>query len=77
VGRRHLRTLMRRMAIEVIYRKPNTSKPAPGHKIYPYLLFSGGRSRARSVIWITYDFFRTFDLSFSREGWYKQEERDL
>ena len=26
---------------------------------------------------ITYDFFRTFDLSFSREGWYKQEERDL
>ena len=23
---------------EVLYRKPNTSKPAPGHKIYPYLL---------------------------------------
>jgi putative transposase len=38
VGRRHLRTLMRRMAIETLYRKPNTSKPAPGHKIYPYLL---------------------------------------
>jgi putative transposase len=26
------------MAIETLYRKPNTSKPAPGHKIYPYLL---------------------------------------
>jgi len=38
VGRRHIRTLMRRMAIEALYRKPNTSKPAPGHRIYPYLL---------------------------------------
>jgi len=37
-GRRHLRTLMRRMGIEAIYRRPNTSKPAPGHRIYPYLL---------------------------------------
>lgn len=38
VGRRHVATLMKRMAIEAIYRRPNTSKPAPGHKIYPYLL---------------------------------------
>ncbi len=38
VGRRHVRTLMRRMAIETLYRKPNTSRPAPGHRIYPYLL---------------------------------------
>jgi putative transposase len=38
VGRRHVRTLMRRMAIETLYRKPNTSKPAPGQRIYPYLL---------------------------------------
>ena len=38
VGRRHVRTLMRRMAIEAIYRRPDTSKPAPGHRIYPYLL---------------------------------------
>jgi putative transposase len=29
---------MKKMAIEAIYRRPNTSKPAPGHKIYPYLL---------------------------------------
>ncbi len=38
VGRLHVRTLMRRMGIAAIYRRPNTSKPAPGHKIYPYLL---------------------------------------
>ena len=38
VGRRHIRTLMRRMGMEAIYRRPNTSKPAPGHRIYPYLL---------------------------------------
>jgi putative transposase len=38
VGRQHVITLMRRMGIEAIYRRPNTSKPAPGHKIYPYLL---------------------------------------
>ena len=29
---------MKRMGIEAIYRRANTSKPAPGHKIYPYLL---------------------------------------
>lgn len=40
VGRRHVRTLMQRMGIETLYRKPNTSKRAPGHKIYPYLLRS-------------------------------------
>lgn len=38
IGRRHVSTLMKRMGIEAIYRKPNTSKPAPGHKIFPYLL---------------------------------------
>jgi putative transposase len=38
IGRRHVTTLMRRMGIEAVYRRPNTSKPAPGHKIYPYLL---------------------------------------
>lgn len=38
VGRLHVRTLMRKMGIETIYRRPNTSKPAPGHKVYPYLL---------------------------------------
>jgi len=38
VGRIHVRTLMRKMGIEAIYKKPRLSKPHPGHAIYPYLL---------------------------------------
>src|SRR5712691_13212446 len=38
VGRRHVTTLMRKMGIEAVYRRPSTSKSAPGHKIFPYLL---------------------------------------
>jgi len=38
IGRCHVITLMRRMGVEALYRRPNTSKPAPGHKIHPYLL---------------------------------------
>jgi len=38
IGRRHVKTLMRRMGIEALYRRPRTTKPALGHKIYPYLL---------------------------------------
>jgi putative transposase len=38
IGRQAVATLMRRMGIEALYRRPSTSKPAPGHKIYPYLL---------------------------------------
>src|SRR5471030_2537817 len=38
IGRHRVATMMRRMGIEAIYRKPNTSRPQPGHKIYPYLL---------------------------------------
>jgi putative transposase len=38
IGRLAVATLMRRMGIEALYRRPSTSKPAPGHKIYPYLL---------------------------------------
>jgi putative transposase len=38
VGRRHVVTLMRKMGIEVIYRKPRTSIPAREATIYPYLL---------------------------------------
>ena len=39
VGREHVRTLMRRIGIKAIYRKPkNTSANNPEHKIYPYLL---------------------------------------
>ncbi len=38
VNRKRIRRLMRRMGLEAIYQKPNTSKPHPGHKVYPYLL---------------------------------------
>lgn len=38
VGRKHIATLTRRMGIETLYRKPNTSRRHPHHKIYPYLL---------------------------------------
>lgn len=38
IGRERVSTLMKRMGVEALYRRPNTSKPAAGHKIYPYLL---------------------------------------
>ena len=38
IGRRHVATLMKRMGVEAIYRRPNTSQPTPGDKICPYLL---------------------------------------
>ena len=38
IGRKHVATLMKRMGIEALYRKPATSKPHPAHSVYPYLL---------------------------------------
>ena len=38
IGRGRVATRMRRIGISALYRRPNTSKPAPGHRIYPYLL---------------------------------------
>lgn len=38
IGRGRVITLMRRMGIEALYRRPNASKPAPGHQVFPYLL---------------------------------------
>ena len=52
VGRLHVATLMKRMGIEAIYRRPNTSKPAPGHKVYPYLLRKLAITRPNQV-WTT------------------------
>ncbi len=49
VGRRHVATLMKKMGVEAIYRRPNTSKPAPGHKIYPYLLRNLAVTRSNQV----------------------------
>jgi len=38
INRKHVRRLMQVMGLKAIYRRPRTSKPAPDHKIYPYLL---------------------------------------
>jgi len=38
IGRKHVATLMKRIGIEALYRRPNTSKPNLAHRIYPYLL---------------------------------------
>jgi len=49
VGRRHVATLMRRMGIEALYRKPNTSKKHPQHPVFPYLLRGMTIDRANQV----------------------------
>ena len=49
IGREAVRTMMKRMGIQAIYRRPNTSKPAPGHRIYPYLLRTLRVDRANQV----------------------------
>jgi putative transposase len=48
-GRIHVRTLMRKMGIEAIYKKPRLSKPHPEHKVYPYLLRGLDITEANSV----------------------------
>jgi len=56
VNRKRVRRLMRIMGLKTIYRRPRTSKPAPGHKIYPYLL-SGIKITRPNQVWaadITY-----------------------
>src|SRR3984957_17115853 len=49
VGRRHVRTLMRRMGLEALCPQPGTSQRHPGHKIYPYLLRQLAITRANQV----------------------------
>jgi len=56
VNRNRVRRLMRLMGFSAIYRRPRTSKPAPSHKIYPYLL-SGPKITRPNQVWaadITY-----------------------
>jgi len=48
-GRQRVARMMKRMEIEALYRRPNTSKPTPGHKIYPYLLGGLAVTRANQV----------------------------
>ena len=49
VSRSKVRRLMRLMGLEAIYRRPNTSKPAPGHRVYPYLLKGADVNRVDQV----------------------------
>ena len=49
VGRKHVATLMQRMGIQALYRKPNTSKRHPEHQVYPYLLRGLAIERANHV----------------------------
>jgi putative transposase len=56
VNRKRIQRLMRIMGLKAIYRRPRTSKPAPGHKIYPYLL-GGLKIKRPNQVWaadITY-----------------------
>src|SRR2546430_683320 len=50
IGRRHVKTLMKRMGIEALYRRPRTTEPGPGPKIYPYLL-RGGQITPPHHVW--------------------------
>jgi len=56
VNRKHVRRLMRTMGLKAIYRRPRTSQPAAGHKIYPYLI-NGIKITRPNQVWaadITY-----------------------
>lgn len=75
VGRRRVRTLMKKMGISALYRKPNTSKPRPGHTIYPYLLRDMEITRPNQV-WaadITYiPMKKGFVYLFAVMDWYSR-----
>jgi putative transposase len=75
IGRRHVRTLMRKMGIDVLYRKPNTSRRQAGHYIYPYLLRDLSVVRSNQV-WagdITYiPMRRGFVYLFVVQDWYSR-----
>lgn len=50
-GRLHVATCMKAMGIEALDRRPSTSKPALGHKIYPYLLRKLAVTRPTNQVW--------------------------
>jgi putative transposase len=52
IGRKHVRTLMRKMGIAAIYRRANTSRRHPGHPVFPYLLRGLAIERPNQV-WAT------------------------
>ena len=52
VNRKRVRRLMRLMGLETVYRRPNTSKPSPKHRTYPYLLRGLNVTRVNQV-WVS------------------------
>ena len=73
VNRKRVQRLMRTMGLQAIYRRPRTSKPGPGHKVYPYLL--GGMEITRpNQVWaadITYiPMARGFHYLVAIMDWY-------
>ncbi len=73
VNRKRVRRLMRTMGLQAIYRRPRTSKPALGHRVYPYLL--GGMEITRpNQVWaadITYiPMARGFHYLVAIMDWY-------
>lgn len=52
VGPKRVRRLLRAMGLDAIYPRPKTSVPAPGHRIYPYLL-RGRRITSANEVWAT------------------------
>ena len=49
IGRKRVRTVMARLGIEALYRKPNTSQRHPAHRVYPYLLRHLAITRSNQV----------------------------
>lgn len=76
VGRKHVRTLMEKMGIEALYRRPNTSRAHPAHPVYPYLLrgLSIDRSNQVWTLDITYvPMARGFVYLVAVMDWYSRK----
>ena len=75
VNRKRVQRLMRTLGLQVIYRRPRTSKPAPGHKVYPYLL-GGMEITGPNQVWaadITYiPIARGFLYLVASMDWYSR-----
>jgi putative transposase len=69
VGRKHVRTLMTRMGVEPLYRRPRTTRKHPGHEVYPYLLRGLAIERANHV-W-------AMDISVPQQAAWEMRERDV
>ena len=63
VNPKRVRRVLRLLGVEAIYPKPRTSTPAPGHRIYPYLLRGVAITHADQV-WCS-------DITYIRpaQGW--------